>query len=142
MCESTLHDHKEYSEHKDFMKLYFDALFFILISELYDGRYVTFTEVQDNNEFSVRMLCLDPSYLLSEALKRGSSAVMFSATLTPLEYFREILGGSDTDKTLTLTSPFESKNLCLLVADNISTKFKGSWQTLKKTPRQVWWLFV
>jgi DNA excision repair protein ERCC-2 len=136
VCENTLHENKEFSEHKDFMQLYFDALFFILISELYDQRYVTFTEAQ-SNEVSVKMLCLDPSNLLCEALKRGSSAIMFSATLTPLEYFREILGGSEQDKILTLSSPFDNSNLCLLVADNISTKFKDREKSSEKINRLI-----
>jgi DNA excision repair protein ERCC-2 len=136
VCENTLHENKEFSEFKDFMQLYFDALFFILIFELYDQRYVTFTEAQ-NNEVSVKMLCLDPSNLLCEALKRGSSAIMFSATLTPLTYFREILGGSEQDKILTLSSPFESSNLCLLVADNISTKFKDREKSSEKINRLI-----
>ena len=123
VCENALHENKDFVEHKDFMRLYFGSLFFILISEFYDEKYVTFTEIL-RNEVVIKMLCLDPSFLLSEALKRGSSAVMFSATLTPLKYFRDILGGNEQDKMLALNSPFDNKNLCLMVADNISTKYK------------------
>jgi DNA excision repair protein ERCC-2 len=136
VCERTLHDHREFAEHKDFMQLYFNALFFMVISEFYDKRYVTYTE-ELNNDVAVQMLCLDPSALLSEALKRGSSAVLFSATLTPLAYFREILGGSEEDKTLALTSPFESGNLCLMVADRVSTKYKDRENSSEKINRLI-----
>jgi len=41
-----------------------------------------------------------------------------------LSYFQDILGGSPDDYTISLASPFPSKNLCLLITDNISTKYK------------------
>lgn len=123
VCESMLKEHRELGEDNDFLQLYFSVLNFILISDFYDKRYVTLTDTYQN-DVAVKLFCIDPSYLLSEALKRGGSAVLFSATLTPLEYFREILGGADDDWMLTLDSPFDSRNLCLMVADNVSTKYK------------------
>lgn len=106
------------------LELYFDSLAFIRISELFDERYVTFIETK-KSEVKIKLFCLDPSYLLSQAVKRGKTAVFFSATLTPLGYFRSILGGNDDDYMISLPSPFEKSNLCLLIADNISTKYRN-----------------
>jgi len=106
------------------LELYFNTMAFIRISEFFDERYVTFIEVK-KSEVKVKLFCLDPSYLLSEATKRGKAAVFFSATLMPLNYFREILGGSDGDYTMILPSPFSRDNLCLLIADKISTKYRN-----------------
>jgi len=106
------------------LELYFDAMAFIRISEFFDERYVTFIEAE-KSEVRVKLFCLDPSYLLSEATRRGKAAVFFSATLTPLNYFREILGGSDGDYTMILPSPFSRDNLCLLTADRISTRYRN-----------------
>lgn len=131
ICESVLKENRELGKDDDFLQLYFEVLNFILISDFYDGRYVTLIETRQN-EVMVKLFCLDPSYLLSEALKRGGSTVMFSATLTPLEYFREILGGGDEDWMMTLDSPFDSSNLCLMVADHVSTKFKDREQSYEK----------
>lgn len=122
-CELMLKENSALGENKDFLQLYFDVLNFSQICDLYDERYVTFVE-EKYGEVVVKLLCLDPSYLLKEALKRGSSAVLFSATLMPLEYFREILGGELSDGLLALDSPFDRKKLCLTAADRISTKFK------------------
>jgi DNA excision repair protein ERCC-2 len=41
-----------------------------------------------------------------------------------LDYFCEILGGEAMDAKIAFPSPFKTENLCLLVADGISTKFK------------------
>ena len=97
---------------------------FSLICDLYDERYVTFTEAS-RGDVTVRLFCLDPSFLLSEAFSRGGSAVLYSATLTPLPYFRDILGGGRDDELLSLGSPFDTENLCLMAADRISTTYKN-----------------
>ena len=112
--------HNEYN--KELQQIYFDALAFIRISEFYDERYVTYIEKQDKN-ISIKLFCIDPSYLLREALKRGGSAVFFSATLSPLKYYKEVLGGDENDYNLSLASPFSRKNRLLLIEDNMSTKY-------------------
>jgi Rad3-related DNA helicase len=73
----------------------------------------------------VRLFCLDPSFLLRQALARGKAAVFFSATLTPIDYYRALLGGSSEDPLLQLPSPFPSDHLAVLVQDCIRTDFKA-----------------
>lgn len=106
------------------LEVYFNAIAFLKISEFYDQRYVTFIEA-NGSEVRVKLFCVDPSYLLSEAVKRGKSAVFFSATLTPLSYFMDILGGNAEDYNINLCSPFDTERLCLLVQDAVSTKYKN-----------------
>lgn len=106
----------------DFLDLYFNSLSFIRIAELYDDKYVTYVE-STGEDVVLKMFCLDPSKLLREASKRGKSVVYFSATLLPLLYFKEILGGENEDYHLTLDSPFDKKNLKVMIAKDISTKY-------------------
>lgn len=78
-CEEYLVDSaKKGAENEDLLQLYYDALMYIKISEFYDDRYVTFVEKSDN-DVKIKLFCIDPSHLLSEALKRGKAAVFFSA---------------------------------------------------------------
>lgn len=123
-CELMLKEDRQLGEDNAFLQLYFDCLGFMTVADFYDERYVTLVEA-DREDVMVRLFCLDPSFLLREAFKRGSAAIMFSATLTPLMYFREILGGSPEDKILSLDSPFARDNLCIMIADRISTKYKN-----------------
>ena len=102
---------------------YFQALSFIRTADSYDERYVTFLQ-PTRDDLRVKLFCLDPSVRLKEALGRGRSAILFSATLSPMEYFMNVLGGEDTSYKLKLTSPFQAENLCLLIHDRISTKFR------------------
>ena len=116
--------------------LYFDILSFLKIAELYDERYITWVECK-GGEVYLRLFCLDPSDLLDKAMKRGKAAVLFSATLTPLEYFTCVLGGGSDAKRLMLSSPFPRENLCLLVSDRISTKYKDRQDSLEPVADQI-----
>ena len=105
------------------LELYFNSLSFMRIAELYDDKYITYVESTDD-DVVLKIFCLDPSKLLREASKRGRSVVYFSATLQPILYFKEILGGESEDYQLTLDSPFDKNKLNLIIAKDISTKYK------------------
>lgn len=117
--------------YKEFLECYFKTLDFIHISDLYDDRYVTYTEIS-GNDVNIKLFCLDPSYLLQEAEKRSMTSILFSATLTPLDYFREILGGNKEDFFIKLPSPFKQKNLEVIIAGNISTIWKNRKNSYEK----------
>ena len=131
VCEFMLKENRSLGEDNEFLQLYFEALNFVLISDFYDERYVTFVE-SGSNEVAIKLFCLDPSLLVGEALKRGGSAVLFSATLTPLKYFHTILGGCAGDMAIALASPFDSRRLCLAVAVHVSTKYKNRQQSARE----------
>lgn len=122
-CEKFLKNNQTMDNEK-VLDLYFEALLFIKVSELFDSRYLLFVQ-KIEKDITVKLFCVDPSFLMSEALKRGRSAIFFSATLTPLEYYREILGGSTDDALINLSSPFDLKNRCILVAGDVSTKYQN-----------------
>lgn len=95
---------------------------FIDIAELYDNCYFFYIEKKEDT--LIKLFCVDPSKNLREAYKRGKSAIVFSATLSPLKYFRDILGGEEDAYGVILSSPFDVKNREILVVDNVSTRFK------------------
>ena len=68
--------------------------------------------------------------LLRKALARGKAAIFFSATLTPMDYYRSLLGGESVDPVLQLASPFPSDHLAVLIQDRIQTHFKGRAESL------------
>jgi len=136
VCEEMLKEDQELGEDSRFLQLYFEGLHFLTIAEFYDQRYTTLIEVE-GREVKIKLFCLDPSQLLRDALKRGSSTVMFSATFSPLPYFRDILGGDDIDGTLSLDSPFDRRRLCVLIADHVSTKYHDRRQSLPELIRLI-----
>ncbi|MBC1429782.1 ATP-dependent DNA helicase [Listeria seeligeri] len=113
----------------DVLELYFESLRYVKIAELYDERYTT-QITRTHSELEIKQLCLDPAFLLSEKLKLGASSVLFSATLRPIDYYTNVLGGEEDTSRMVFSSPFEQQNMHLLVADNISTKYQMRNQSL------------
>ena len=107
----------------ELVECYFRALGFERIGELFDEHYTTYTEKQ-GQDIRCRLFCLDPAHNIRQALERGCAAVFFSATLSPLAYFRDLLGGAEGDTLLSLGSPFPPEHLRLLLADRIETTYK------------------
>ena len=113
---------------EDLLALYFRLHSFRRTAELYDERYVTI--VENGPSVKVRLFCLDPSNLLRQALERGHAVIFFSATLTPMDYYRTLLGGTPEDPGLQLSSPFPPENLAVFIQDRIQTHFKGRAESL------------
>lgn len=100
-----------------------DVRRFECVNEYFDKGFLSYVEICDG-DISVRAYCLDPSAVMNNLLNRGVASVMFSATLTPSEYFCDVLGGSEKNVSITLPSPFDSENLCVAVADYVSTRYE------------------
>jgi Rad3-related DNA helicase len=101
------------------------------ICECYDRHYPTFINTV-NHKTSLLLYCLDPSNNLSIALERAVASVLFSATLTPTEYFADILGGGKKTVSVDFESPFPRENLCVVAVDKISTKYEEREKSYKK----------
>ena len=101
------------------------------ICECYDRHYLTFINTVDHN-VSLLLYCLDPSGNLSIALERAVASVLFSATLTPTDYFADILGGGKKTVSVDFESPFPKENLCVAAVDRISTRYEDREKSYKK----------
>jgi DNA excision repair protein ERCC-2 len=119
----------------DVLELYFRFHAFRRTAELYDERYVTL--IQTGATTRVRLFCIDPSFLLRQALGRGGSAVFFSATLTPTDYYRALLGGSAEDPQMRMESPFDPERLGVLVHDRVRTEFKARGDSLPEVVEAI-----
>lgn len=121
--EQWLTQNNKTEGHEQLLELYFNILTFIRISEFYNDAYVTYIEEQDN-DIKIKMFCLDPSSLLYDRIKQAKASIFFSATLTPINYFMDMLGGCDNDYILRLESPFSSENRAILIGDRVPTRYK------------------
>ncbi|MDO7906399.1 helicase C-terminal domain-containing protein [Paenibacillus sp. JX-17] len=108
--EELLHPHEAGAEYAELLDTYFMAQNFQRIARLYDERYVTYAEAS-RSELRLKMLCRDPSQLLRQAAQGFRSTVFFSATLSPLHYYRDMLGATEDDYTLQVASPFHKEQL-------------------------------
>lgn len=119
--EKWMNEQKTYTNEK-LEDLYFQSLFFIKLSEMYDENFCYYSTKK--KDFSVKIFLINTSEVLRSILKNSYSSIFFSATLTPLRYYRQILGGDlDDDKIMSLNSPFSIDNFNLLVSANLSMKY-------------------
>jgi len=108
---------------EDLLDLYFTVSGFVKISEQYDENYTTCTE-KTGKDLKTKLFCMDPAKSLKNALTRCNAAVFFSATLTPMHYFKNIFGCDPTASERIIASPFPKENLSVLVSDQISTRYR------------------
>lgn len=101
---------------------YMDLKKLINVCDIFDKRFTMYIEAR-GEEVSLRIMCLDPSFMLDRCMKKGICSILFSATLTPLEYFSDVLGCSKTN-TLSLKSPFDREKLCLIGINTVSTRYE------------------
>ncbi|TCL75231.1 DNA excision repair protein ERCC-2 [Hydrogenispora ethanolica] len=83
---------------------------------------------QETDGVMLRLFCINPGPVLQEKLDYCRSAVFFSATLTPPDYFRELLGARDPIQ-LRLASPFPRENRLYLHVPGIDTRFHARQET-------------
>lgn len=107
---------------REVLDLYFEARAYQTMADLYNERFTTLLETEDGG-VTVTQFCLDPSAIIGDKLGLAKAAVLFSATLTPLPYYREVLGGREGDPFIALPSPFDEGRLLLAAHTGISTKY-------------------
>ena len=102
----------------------------------FDSSYEMFISLNNEN-ITAKLFCVDPGKEISKRLALGSSAVFFSATLTPLYYYKSILGGDGASDTLEIDSPFDSDQLSVSIMDKISTRYSERDKTLPAVCRAI-----
>ncbi|MGM7703429.1 ATP-dependent DNA helicase [Pseudalkalibacillus sp. Hm43] len=121
-AEKELLEQKTGEEQEQLLDAYFTAKNFVRITELYDERYVTYVEYE-KSEVKVKLFCLDPSHLLQQFGKGYRSKVYFSATLSPLGYFKDMLGAKEDDYAVSIPSPFAKENAEVFIQP-LSTRYR------------------
>lgn len=137
-CDKWLSKNEGHKAYESVLSLYFDVFSFLNAAELFDVNYITFEEFF-GREISFKLLCLNPSDILKNEQKKHKSTIFFSATLTPIKYFMDILGGSEGDNTIGIPSPFERERLCVMVDTSVSTKYADREQSYEKIADRIFW---
>jgi DNA excision repair protein ERCC-2 len=118
---------------EELLERYFEAGGFLRVAEQFDESYAACYEAFPKN-LRVRLFCIDPARQIGDALNRCRSAVFFSATLTPIDYFQTMLA-SESAEALALPSPFPAENLAVFVADRLSTYYRHRERTKPEIAR-------
>lgn len=106
------------------LSAYLEVKRFVNTYDDMDSRYMIYSERQDEGEFMIKIFCVDPSKDLGQRLDRGGSGIFFSATLLPVNYYKELLSTTpEKDYGLYVDSPFDTKKRLIIAASDVSSKF-------------------
>ena len=121
---------------KETTDYYLEVNRFLRIGELRNEKYLTYIHKQDN-DISIHWFCLDASEFLHAISNRVKASLYFSATLSPMNYYVDTLGGEDLDKQISLPSPFPIENFEVLVAPKVSIKYKNREQSYESVREYI-----
>lgn len=105
------------------LDFYFQVRSFLNIYDGLDENYVVYTEYQENGRFVLKLFCVNPAANLQKCLDKGNSAVFFSATLLPIQYYKRLLSTEKDNYAVYIDSSFDTKKRLLMNGVDVSTRY-------------------
>ena len=105
------------------LDFYFQVRPFLNIYDELDENYVVYTEYQENGRFVLKLFCVNPAANLQKCLDKGNSAVFFSATLLPIQYYKRLLSTEKDNYAVYIDSSFDTKKRLLMNGVDVSTRY-------------------
>ncbi|GGI13893.1 helicase C-terminal domain-containing protein [Gottfriedia solisilvae] len=136
IAELSLPDEEDPDRKQLLLDTYFESQNFLKIASYYDEKYVSYLEMF-KSEVHMKLFCIDPSTIVNDVIKKFHSTIYFSATLTPLQYFQDMLGDIERDYTIKIDSPFSKEQLKVEV-NPISTRFNDRSKTLDQLVSSIY----
>ncbi|MCI9008464.1 MAG: ATP-dependent DNA helicase [Lachnospiraceae bacterium] len=108
---------------KTLMDFYFQVRDFLNISERADENYEIYTELDQEGKFLIHLFCVRPAVNLRLCMDKGISTIFFSATLLPVNYYKDLLTGDMEDYAVYARSPFDTGKRLLLIGTDVSSRY-------------------
>lgn len=123
VMQSFFEKHRAFPDMDEVLQLFFDVKHFLNMHDNMQEGYVIYTEHTSDGDFCIRLFCVDPSDCLAGRFSQGRAAVLFSATLLPVNYYKEMLTGNKEDYAVYAESSFNPDNRCVLVGQDVSSRY-------------------
>ncbi len=108
-------------------RFYFDALHFVRLAEQFGPHSLLDTAVTNGSRAASLAICLRnvvPAGFLAPRHAAAWASVLFSATLAPPRYYRDLLGLPPATPWLDVAAPFRAEQLAVRIASHISTRYR------------------
>ncbi len=109
---------------EEVLEFYFKISHFLLIFEWMDENYKIYTEHRENCGFWLKLLCVNPARRLAECMANGRASVLFSATLLPINYYKQLLGADKDDIAVYAESAFNKDRLGVFLCRDVTSRYK------------------
>lgn len=123
LMSTYMEQHKGQHVEDELVNLFFNIRHFLNMYDCMDEKYVIYTEHDDEKNFLIHLYCVDPSGNIGERLAQGRSTVFFSATLLPINYYKDMLSGNREDRAVYANSPFDTDNRRIIVGRDVSSRY-------------------
>lgn len=107
----------------ELLEFLFEINHFLDIYERVDDNYVKYTEMEEDGSFKLKLFCVNPSKNLQECMQRSRSTILFSATLLPIQYYKNLLGGTKEDYEVYAHSVFRPEKKGLFIGKDVTSKY-------------------
>lgn len=109
---------------------------FVDILDRFDEKYEWFAFLE-HGTLTWKLFCIDPSGVIDQRLRTVGSAVFFSATLSPISYYKSLLAADGTSEVLAVDSPFDPRRLSVSIMDRINIRAADRDRTLPSVIRVI-----
>ena len=116
-------EEKTFENRDEVLDFYFQMCQFISVYENLDHCYKIYGE-EGADDFYIKLYCIQPSTNLAECLEQSVSTIFFSATILPVEYYKQVLCGNKDEYAVYISSPFDEKKRALLIGEDVSSLYK------------------
>ena len=120
--EIFLQKNREFEDRDTVLNLYFQIRHFLEISERLDENYVIYSE-HEEERFKIRLYCVDPSGNLQTRLDKGRSTIFFSATLLPIQYYKNLLSTREDNYAVYAKTVFEPHQQLILIGNDVTSRY-------------------
>ena len=107
-------------------EFYFDAMHFCRVAELFDEHFLFDIRLLPGSQRQA-ILCLRnlvPAPFLAPRYEAARATILFSATLRPEHFYRDLLGLPADTSLIDVESPFTADQLSVRIIDRVSTRFQ------------------
>ncbi len=129
-----LDEQRMFEGRQQVLNLWFDFMFFIRIADFYfDQAYLTVFSLDSAEMTNVYLLALDAARHLTEIYEKKHPIIFFSATLSPMHYYHNLLNDhaqNTPSELLSLASPFDESNRLLASLIKFSVRYKDRQQSM------------
>ena len=121
--ETFMNENIEFTDRDLVLEFYFAVRDFLYVYDRLDEHYRIYDQILTDGSFMVKLLCINPAANLKECLDKGVSTLFFSATLLPIQYYKELLSGNQEEYAVYAKSPFPQENRMVLAASDVSSRY-------------------
>ncbi len=116
-------DHGGFEGKDELLDLFFGMRKFADVYENMDEAYRIYTDYTEKGNFRIKLLCMEPAAKLKKRMDNTKASILFSATLLPMNYYKEQLGGCEDDYAIYAPSPFSAEKRIIMIGRDVSMKY-------------------